>query len=170
MIMKNYLIACVSVLALTACGGGGGGGSSDSGSSPSGDGGNPTDDTGTTPPTTEVVAEVVPSKKTSELVVPEGFSYDSVDVVEITVDVSSLSTNRAYLSVYAGYSGDINSGLQADYGTRIAESPLSAGVASMDFSTPQHIDQLLIEVWFYDGTDPIQQLVSTSDTSINWVY
>ncbi len=168
--MKNYILAFVSVLALTACGGGGGGGSTDNSAGPADEGGNPAGDTGTTTPSTEVVTEVVPSKKTSELVVPEGFSYHPVDVVEITVDVSSLSTNRAYLSVYAGYSGDINTGLQADYGTRIAESPLSAGVASMDFSTPEHIDQLLIEVWFYDGTDPIQQLVSTSDTSINWVY
>ncbi|SBS63863.1 hypothetical protein [Vibrio splendidus] len=171
--MKKSLavILATAPLVLAGCGGGGGGGGSASTPSPS---------TPSTPatPSTPVTATPSPSPVTgavaaqsytmSNLVVPDGFDYSSVDQFDLDIDISSISTDRSFVTVYSRFSTRDDSTLKPDYSSKVIAGPLDNGVFASNFAAPVNHEALLIEIWFYDGQPPLQQVVSSGDSQIVW--
>ncbi|KPL98698.1 hypothetical protein [Vibrio splendidus] len=171
--MKKSLavILATAPLVLAGCGGGGGGGGSASTPSPS---------TPSAPatPSTPVTATPSPSPVTgavaaqsytmSDLVVPDGFDYSSVDQFDLDIDISSISTDRSFVTVYSRFSTRDDSTLKPDYSSKVIAGPLDNGVFASNFAAPVNHEALLIEIWFYDGQPPLQQVVSSGDSQIVW--
>ncbi|MDH5894866.1 hypothetical protein, partial [Vibrio splendidus] len=157
-------------------GGGGGGGGSASTPSPS----TPSPSTPSAPatPSTPVTATPSPSPVTgavaaqsytmSDLVVPDGFDYSSVDQFDLDIDISSISTDRSFVTVYSRFSTRDDSTLKPDYSSKVIAGPLDNGVFASNFAAPVNHEALLIEIWFYDGQPPLQQVVSSGDSQIVW--
>ncbi|PTP49226.1 hypothetical protein [Vibrio splendidus] len=174
--MKKSLavILAAAPLVLAGCGGGGGGGGG-SASTPS-----PSPSTPSTPatPSTPVTTTPSPSPVTgavaaqsytmSDLVVPDGFDYSSVDQFDLDIDISSISTDRSFVTVYSRFSTRDDSTLKPDYSSKVIAGPLDNGVFASNFAAPVNHEALLIEIWFYDGQPPLQQVVSSGDSQIVW--
>ncbi|UQA54297.1 MULTISPECIES: hypothetical protein [Vibrio] len=154
----KYLTTIIMGLALTACGGGGGGGGGSSSD----------DDSSTPPPAPPPTTVTVPEEETTmqDLVVPEGFNYNPVKEGTLSVDISGFSSQRAHLSLYKDFQEDGAGNYKANYPSKVASIPLSNGQADFDFNISDSQGDLLVEIWFYDGTDPIRRVISTSDTSL----
>ncbi|MGF1754693.1 hypothetical protein L4C33_13970 [Vibrio makurazakiensis] len=150
-----------SVLALsfiTACGGGDGGG----------DGGTTGTSTPSVPSTTQAVATEAGPSRMEELVVPDGFDYNPVTKFEMSLDISDITTQRAFVSVYSRFTERANSTLKPDYSSKVIASSLTDGKIDLTFPAPNVHEQLLVEIWFYDGQDPMQKTFSTANNTITW--
>ncbi|EIZ1547868.1 hypothetical protein MOU90_000462 [Vibrio parahaemolyticus] len=147
--MKN-LITIIMGLALTACGGGGGGGDKSG-------------DSSTPPPTQTTIVVEEPSMQT--LNVPDGYDYDPIVARALSVDISGYSSRRAHLSVYKEYQETTSGTYQAKYASKVASEALINGKAEMNFPVSDSQGNLLVEVWFYDGSDPVQHMISAEDSS-----
>ncbi|UOE81968.1 hypothetical protein LTQ03_22975 [Vibrio splendidus] len=173
--MKKSLavILATAPLVLAGCGGGGGGGGGGSASTPS-----PSTPSTPATPSTPVTATPSPSPVTgavavqsytmSDLVVPDGFDYSSVDQFDLDIDISSISTDRSFVTVYSRFSTRDDSTLKPDYSSKVIAGPLDNGVFASNFAAPVNHEALLIEIWFYDGQPPLQQVVSSGDSQIVW--
>ncbi|TKF21233.1 hypothetical protein FCV43_12620 [Vibrio genomosp. F6] len=148
--MKNLLTVTTLTLILMGCGGGGGGGGGSS------EGGNST----ATPAESTLT--------TSELIVPDGFDYNPIDDFQLKLDLSSETTQRAYVSVYHQFSTDNSAAIQANYSSRIASASLQEGKSTINFTVPNAKKELLVEIWFYDGSPPKQQVFSTTNRQLIW--
>ncbi|OEE66709.1 hypothetical protein A1OO_13140 [Enterovibrio norvegicus FF-33] len=189
--MNIYSIVTASlVLLLTACGGGGGdGGSASTSGSPTitdsatEAGGSTTasnTSNGTSNPTPTVLTganpEVVDIPPTvtsdatqmSEMVVPNGFSYDPVVSQSLEVDISSYSISQAYVSIYGGFVENPDGSYSADYNSRITAKTLESGFGDVDYLLADSQYYMLAEVFFYDGTTPIQMRITNEQTQ--WVW
>jgi len=169
--MKKSLavILAAAPLVLAGCGGGGGGSAS-----------TPSPSTPSTPatPSTPVTATPSPSPATSavaaqsytmsDLVVPDGFDYSSVEQFDLDIDISSISTDRSFVTVYSRFSTRDDSTLKPDYSSKVIAGPLDNGVFASNFAAPVNHEALLIEIWFYDGQPPLQQVVSSGNSQIVW--
>ncbi|MFA0510802.1 MULTISPECIES: hypothetical protein [unclassified Vibrio] len=164
------VILAAAPLVLAGCGGGGGGGSTSTASpstpstpaTPS----NPVTATPSPSPATSAVA--AQSYTMSDLVVPDGFDYNSVEQFDLNIDISSISTDRSFVTVYSRFSTRDDSTLKPDYSSKVIAGPLDNGVFASNFAAPVNHDALLIEIWFYDGQPPLQQVVSSGDSQIVW--
>ncbi|CAK3085689.1 Lipoprotein [Vibrio crassostreae] len=169
--MKKSLavILAVTPLVLVGCGGGGGGGgsaSTPSPATPSTPAAPSTPVTATPSPVTSAVA--AQSYTMSDLVVPDGFDYSSVEQFDLDIDISSISTDRSFVTVYSRFSTRGDSTLKPDYSSKVIAGPLDNGVFASNFAAPVNHEALLIEIWFYDGQPPLQQVVSSGDSQIVW--
>ncbi|MDH5922459.1 hypothetical protein L8R85_15625 [Vibrio splendidus] len=171
--MKKSLavILAAAPLVLAGCGGGGGGGGSASTPSPSTPStpATPSTPVTTTPSPSPVTGAVAAQSYTmSDLVVPDGFDYSSVDQFDLDIDISSISTDRSFVTVYSRFSIRDDSTLKPDYSSKVIAGPLDNGVFASNFAAPVNHEALLIEIWFYDGQPPLQQVVSSGDSQIVW--
>ena len=155
----KYLIAIliwVILLALAACGGG------------DGSGGGSSDDDSSTPPPVTIVEPDEPDDPTTaqDLVVPEGFDYNPVKAGTLSVDISGFSTQRAQLSLYKQFSEDNAGNYRAHYASKVVSVPLASGKVDFDFNVSDSQKDLLVEIWFYDGSEPVKRVISVNDTSL----
>ncbi|MEZ8468528.1 hypothetical protein AB6D20_025940 [Vibrio splendidus] len=166
--MKKSLtvILAAAPLVLAGCGGGGGGGGS--ASTPSAPATPSTPVTATPSPSPVTGAVAAQSYTMSDLVVPDGFDYSSVDQFDLDIDISSISTDRSFVTVYSRFSTRDDSTLKPDYSSKVIAGPLDNGVFASNFAAPVNHEALLIEIWFYDGQPPLQQVVSSGDSQIVW--
>ena len=155
----KYIIAIligVILLALAACGGG------------DGSGGGSSDDDSSTPPPVTIVEPDEPDDPTTaqDLVVPEGFDYNPVKPGTLSVDISGFSTQRAQLSLYKQFSEDNAGNYRAHYASKVVSVPLTSGKVDFDFNVSDSQKDLLVEIWFYDGSEPVKRVISVNDTSL----
>ncbi|CCN35329.1 conserved hypothetical protein [Vibrio nigripulchritudo SO65] len=152
--MKNLSLAIIVMSFLAACGGGGGGGDASSGNASS--------------PAPSELPAASPAIKTSDLVAPDGFDYSPIENRSMSVDISATSVARAYLSVYRNYHTLDDGTLLPDYGSRIVAMPLKDGKADITLIVSDSSNDLLGEIWFYDGSQPLQQKFYASQSSWSW--
>jgi hypothetical protein len=96
----------------------------------------------------------------SDLVVPNGYDYNPVKSQSLTVDISSVSTDRAHISVYGDFEESVEGGYKPHYQTKLISRDLEAGNTALDFSIADSQTDMLAEVWFYDDKAPIQHVFS----------
>ncbi|OBS99177.1 hypothetical protein A9261_05275 [Vibrio tasmaniensis] len=169
--MKKSLtvILAVTPLILVGCGGGGGGGgsaSTPSPATPSTPAAPSTPVTGTTSPATSAAA--TPIYTMADVVVPDGFDYSSIEQFDLDIDISSISTARSFVTVYSRFSTRDDSTFKPDYSSKVIAGSLNNGVFASNFTAPVNHESLLVEIWFYDGQPPLQQVVSSNDSQIVW--
>lgn len=104
----------------------------------------------------------------SDLTVPDGFNYNPVDQHDLDIDISHISTSRSFVSVYSRYSERSDSSLKPDYSSRLLAGSLTNGQFSSSFTAPISAENLLIEIWFYDGQEPLQQVISSDTLQVTW--
>jgi hypothetical protein len=156
---KLILSLCLSIL-IVGCGGGESGGSH-------------ADNTQIVISNTENgtpgnTVDTIPLRYMTELNVPNDFSYDPVVTRSFVIDISSYSTDRAHASVYSQFNEQSDGSYLADYTSRVASSALINGAVSLDFVLTQSEPQILVEIWFYDGSEPLQQVFSIDQQQ--WVW
>lgn len=144
---------CILIMAfgLSGCGGGDGGGST---STPGGS---------QTPATSNGEPQLM-----TELNVPDGFSYNPVESVELDVDISAITTKRAFLSLYRNYDTVNDQAMKPDYSSRITAISLINGSAEINLEIADSQESVLGEIWFYDGSAPIQKLFYTDQKNWEW--
>lgn len=163
------VVLATAPLLLAGCGGGGGGGGGSTASpSPSSPATPATPVTATPSPSPVASAAAEPTYTMSDLVVPDGFDYSSVEQFDIDIDISSISTDRSFVTVYSRFSARDDSTLKPDYSSKVIAGSLNNGVFASNFSSPVNHDSLLVEIWFYDGQPPLQKVVSSSNSQIVW--
>ncbi|MFA0037375.1 hypothetical protein [Vibrio sp. 10N.261.52.A1] len=163
------VVLATGPLLLAGCGGGGGGGGGSTASpSPSSPATPATPVTATPSPSPVASAAAEPTYTMSDLVVPDGFDYSSVEQFDIDIDISSISTGRSFVTVYSRFSTRDDSTLKPDYSSKVIAGSLNNGVFASNFASPVSHDSLLVEIWFYDGQPPLQKVVSSSNSQIVW--
>lgn len=112
--------------------------------------------------------EPTPASSTNDLVAPDGFDYNPVSTQSIQVDISSYSTDRAFLSIYSKYHQMPDGEYMPVYDSRIVSVPLSSGQVDMDFSLVTDEGALLAEIWFYDSKEPLVQVFERGESVWYW--
>lgn len=143
----KIITGSITLSMLMACGGGDDGGGGSSSSSPA---------TQSAPTTMD------------DLVVPDGFDYNPVGQYQMSIDISDVTTQRAFVSVYSRFKTRKNQTLKPDYSSKVVASSLVDGVLDLNFSAPNVKKEFLVEIWFYDGQDPLQRTFDTSEPSLTW--
>ncbi|MGC9402892.1 hypothetical protein ACP43V_10600 [Vibrio genomosp. F10 str. 9ZC157] len=148
---------------LLACGGGGDGGSP------------PTNKTITTEEQGESAGSagfientLAVQRTTQDLSIPDGFSFNPVVEYTFDVDISGYSTQRAYVSIYGNYVPLQDGSFVPNFNSRITSSSLDNGKAALEFIISDSQSSVLAEIWFYDGSDPIQYQFTPSQNSWIW--
>ncbi|USD67857.1 hypothetical protein [Vibrio sp. SCSIO 43136] len=147
---KQTSMSFIVTLGLVGCGGGGGGGSASA------------------PTPTPVSPAPSAIEVTTDLVAPNDFSYDPRQEATLNVDLSSSFNQKAYLSVYRVYDESAQGILAPDYGSRIVAMPLKDGKATAQITLAQSDETLLAEVWFYDGSEPLQLELDAQQSEWYW--
>ncbi|MFA0274611.1 hypothetical protein AB4500_24305 [Vibrio sp. 10N.222.48.A11] len=119
-------------------------------------------------PVNAVISNGLQAYKMDELVIPDGFDYNSVDQFDLNIDISHISTDRSFVSVYSRFTTRTDSTYKPDYSSKVIGGPLDNGTFTSNFSAPLSEDILLIEIWFYDGQAPLQQVVASDGSQITW--
>ncbi|MEZ8746576.1 hypothetical protein AB6D07_18245 [Vibrio sp. 10N.239.312.C11] len=119
-------------------------------------------------PVNAVISNGPQAYKMDELVIPDGFDYNSVDQFDLNIDISHISTDRSFVSVYSRFTTRTDSTYKPDYSSKVIGGPLDNGTFTSNFSAPLSEDILLIEIWFYDGQAPLQQVVASDGSQITW--
>ncbi|CAV26017.1 hypothetical protein VS_II0486 [Vibrio atlanticus] len=119
-------------------------------------------------PVNAVISNGPQAYKMDELVIPDGFDYNSVDQFDLNIDISNISTDRSFVSVYSRFTTRTDSTYKPDYSSKVIGGPLDNGTFTSNFSAPLSEDILLIEIWFYDGQAPLQQVVASDGSQITW--
>lgn len=141
--MKALITYVIILFSLTACGGG------DSSGSPS----------APTPAKNNVT--------TLDLQVPYGYDYNPMSHHQLELDLSKKTMQRAFLSVYQNYQTLNDGSIEADFQSLIVSAPMNDGRASISYSLPNYQKNLLLEVWFYDGSAPLRKIISVEET--DWI-
>ncbi|GAL11020.1 hypothetical protein JCM19233_2005 [Vibrio astriarenae] len=168
---NNLYLSLVMSFALIGCGGGGGGGSApaQTSSAPEEEAVTEVVEAAVEEVAEEVEAVVEPITSTAQtvqdLIVPDGFSFDPITEMNIDIDISSLSTQRAYVSIYSEYEMSETGMLVPSGDHKLAGQALEAGTGNIDIVYADGIDKVLAEVWFYDGSDPIQKELTVDDNT-----
>ncbi len=131
------VVLATAPLLLAGCGGGGGGGGGSTASpSPSSPATPATPVTATPSPSPVASAAAEPTYTMSDLVVPDGFDYSSVEQFDIDIDISSISTDRSFVTVYSRFSARDDSTLKPDYSSKVIAGSLNNGVFASNFTSP----------------------------------
>jgi len=105
---------------------------------------------------------------TSQLVAPRDMKFISHKGISLSIDLGNQG-GPAYLSVYADYELSESAHWQINNNSRILASSMESTQFSQSFSIPQHLKKLLIQVWFYDGREPLTKEVEIKNNlAISW--
>ncbi|ARV75671.1 hypothetical protein [Vibrio campbellii] len=94
--------------------------------------------------------------KFDDLTVEDGYDYNPVKSQSLVVDISSLSTERAHISVYTQFEETSQGNYKPDYQSQIISRALQSGMTELNFSVADSQLDFLAEIWFYDGRSPLQ--------------
>ncbi|UTW46930.1 hypothetical protein [Bacterioplanoides sp. SCSIO 12839] len=155
-------LSLVLSLGLAGCGGGGSGGSSTAG-----DGGQPPSAPETSTPVTSIPEPETPSVTsltTAEIEAPEGLTFTSAFAMDLSVNLEQYQQQKAYISVYSDYHQADNNQWQINYNSRILGSSVNNGVFNKALTLPQHLEKVLVQVWFYDTSiEPLTREVTVAE-------
>jgi len=104
------------------------------------------------------ITTVTKDMKTHDLVVPDNIKFTSHSDINLTINIKDQGGAPAYITLYSKYENK-DSTLKADSDSKILAGSLIKDVTDYSLSVPQHINTLLLEVWFYDGRKVIKKEV-----------
>lgn len=106
---------------------------------------------------------------TSQLIAPKNMKFISHKNINLAVDIENQGGGPAYLSVYVNYKQNGNNSWEVNHDSRILASSMTSSLMSHNFATPQHIQKLLVQIWFYDGREPLSEEVEIKN-QINLIW
>ncbi|OEE66944.1 hypothetical protein A1OO_14360 [Enterovibrio norvegicus FF-33] len=104
----------------------------------------------------------------SATVVPDGFSYNPVLEQLFVVDIRGYSVSPAYITVYGEFTENDDGTFTAHYNSQIVAASLENGQTTLNYVSSDSQFYVLAEVWFYDGTNPVQKRIPNTESS--WVW
>ncbi|ODS10752.1 hypothetical protein [Vibrio scophthalmi] len=133
------LVLLTATAALFACGGGDGGGDSGGGSSSGG----------------STAPAVTPSLSVTDLDIAAENNLESVYEVDVNVDISAISTEKAFISICDNGTakGDLT---KLDFNMCLLKSSLVDGKGEFDLRVANHCDELIAVIWIMEkDRDPL---------------
>lgn len=105
---------------------------------------------------------------TADLKAPAEMNFISHEKVSLLADITFQGGGPAYLSVYSDYKySDVSTTKQERYkqwktnqNSRILASSMEENTSKFQISIPQHIERVLVQVWFYDGRPAVSKEVT----------
>ncbi|MEH6449540.1 MAG: hypothetical protein V7765_12770 [Oleispira sp.] len=116
-------------------------------------------------PTQTTEPEESTVERTSDLVAPSDMKFISHNQIQLSVDIGAQGGIPAYLSVYSSYEELAEAQWQVDYDSRMLASSLIKDKTQHTFSVPQHLNNVLVQLWFYDGRAAISREVAVNQNS-----
>lgn len=144
------------LLLVTGCGGSGGGGSSVEPQQV------------TIDQVMDVESEPVESTSLAmvDLVANEDFTFANKNQVDVLLELPEYNTQRGYVSVYKAYQQLDSDRFYPDSTSRVISGALVNGLFEQSFASINNQQQYLIEVWFYDGQEPIQKVLALAGNQL----
>lgn len=109
-----------------------------------------------------------------ELVASEDFNF--INKYEVTVsldltealDFNDQSGSRAYVSIYGDYQLLTSGIFYPDPSSRVLAGELNNGVFKHSFTALNNHTSYLLDVWFYNGEQPIQKELTLIENNLTW--
>ena len=101
----------------------------------------------------------------SELVASDDFTFSSKQTVNVSLELNDLlierdqEDTRAYISIYREFQQLETGEYFPDSSTRVLGGQLNNALFNQKFTETDLQSEYLVEVWFYNGEAPIQQLL-----------
>ncbi len=105
---------------------------------------------------------------TKALIAPADFNFSPDRQVTLQVALDELIDQRAYFSLYQDYYQHQDGSFSPNYASRVVASALSQGKLDISLSLGKAHTSYLAEIWFYDGRDPLQQIISVEQNRLTW--
>lgn len=102
------------------------------------------------------------------LVADEGFTFINKKPIEVTLNFDEYHNKRAYISIYQQYKTIEDGRLFPVSNSRVLAGPLVQGKFNQAFTQLDNTQTYLVELWFYDGSHSIQNLISLSNNQLTW--
>jgi len=118
-------------------------------------------------PDIEPAAEEVPLEM-RELVAAQDFSFTTKNNIQVDIALNDYQDQRAYLSIYSVYQRLDSGRYYPDSASRVIGGALQRGMFEHVFIGLNNQQQYLIEVWFYDGREPLQKVLPVNNKQLRW--
>ncbi|MEH6451797.1 MAG: hypothetical protein V7782_02035 [Psychromonas sp.] len=161
MLNKHLKLMMLISLALvvSGCGGSDGGDAADNG--------NDLEEDSSDAYTIEAEIATVAKFAIEDLVADEDFLFIEKSNIQVLLELPG-EEQRAYVSVYSKYQLLESENYYPDPASRIIAGALKDGNFEESFVALNNQQQYLIEVWFYDGSEPLQQALLVNQNSLIW--
>ena len=168
--LSRIFAAAVYTTALAACGSGGGSG---------GENNTATNTTATyssvssssmassSSATSSSSTAAISTTTTDALIAAPDFDFASQSTVQLNVHFENHGGNRYQVSLYSNFQ-ESNAGYLPHYNSQITSGALTDGVYTSQLQIPSTQTRVLAELWSYDGSAPIQAVLSVEDGVLNW--
>ncbi|WP_234496789.1 hypothetical protein [Vibrio maritimus] len=165
--MKALTVTSIISLGLVVGCGGGGGGEGGSGGSVAAE----------TPPAVAPAPEPTPApaptpvsvaRTMEDLSIPDSFDYQPIEEYSLTIDASSDVSGRAFVTVYTEFEELASGEVEPKYESKVASQALTSGKAKLSFNAAEHVGTFLVEIWTYDGNDPVKKQISATSSTLTW--
>lgn len=158
--MLNKYIKLISLLffslSVSGCGGSGGGDSTENGKN--------TEERNNEVYVVEAESTTEPRLTIDALVAAEDFTFSNKNNIQILLELTV--EQRAYVSVYSKYQLLDSGNYYPDPVSKVVAGALQDGIYKESFTGLNNQQQYLIEVWFYDGSDPLQKELLVNDNRL----
>lgn len=102
------------------------------------------------------------------LVAAENFDFINKEEITVTLNFAEYKDKRGYISVYQAYRTIEDGKLFPLADSRVLAGSLIDGEFRKSFTNLNNTQQFLIELWFYDGTKPIQTEITVVNSQLTW--
>ena len=102
------------------------------------------------------------------LVAAEDFSFTSKKQIQVILELNYYQDQRAFVSVYREYQQLDSGRYYPDSASRVISGQLQSGIFNESFTALDNQQEYLIEVWFYDGREPLQKELSVNNNQLIW--
>ena len=102
------------------------------------------------------------------LVAAEDFSFTSKKQIQVILELNDYQDQRAFVSVYREYQLLDSGRYYPDSASRVISGQLQSGIFNESFTALDNQQEYLIEVWFYDGREPLQKELSVNNNQLIW--
>lgn len=102
----------------------------------------------------------------ADLVANEDFTFANKNQIDVLLDLPEYNTQRGYVSVYKAYQQLDSDRFYPDSTSRVISGALVNGLFEQSFASINNQQQYLIEVWFYDGQEPVQKVLALTGNQL----
>lgn len=109
-----------------------------------------------------------------QLIANSDFYFTSKQQVSVKLDLveelnaSDQIDQRAYVSIYRDYQLLDSGVFYPDSSSRVIAGDLQSGIFNHSFVSLKSESTYLVEVWFYNGDQPLQKEITVVDHSLVW--